>query len=81
MALSKTPGPEGLWKHSQGIGPGTLAKTLSPTPGPIGLQVRPDGLKASPQTAAPPCRYRRPPAIENNGIGMGEENKGKRRCP
>jgi hypothetical protein len=53
MALSRTPGPEGLWKDSQGIDPGTLARTLSPTPGPIGLHVHPDVLKGSPQTAAP----------------------------
>jgi hypothetical protein len=51
MALSRTPGPEGIRQESEAIDPGTLARLLSPTPGPIGLWVKPKGVTASPQTA------------------------------
>jgi hypothetical protein len=52
MALSRTPGPEGLQKDGQAIYPGTLSWMPSSPPGPIGLQIHPKILMA-PQAIAP----------------------------
>ena len=52
MALSRTPGPEGLRQDSWPIDPGTLARIPSPRPGPIGLRIKPSVLML-PNAAAP----------------------------
>jgi hypothetical protein len=46
MALSRTPGPEGLRDSAEAIDPEAPARTLSPLPGPIGLWIKPKILMA-----------------------------------
>jgi len=52
MALSRTLNPIGLREDGQAIGPGTLARKVSPPPGPIGLWTKPDAPKLPKATAA-----------------------------